>query len=464
MKEINGRIEAWVAECEKEFKEVLARIVKIRSVREEPEEGAPYGPGPKAVLNEALAICREYGFETKSYSDRMGMAELKPGAESELDILCHLDIVHEGTGWDSDPFTLIEKDGELYGRGVADNKGAFVMSLFALRLIRDLGLPIKGNARLIFGTDEECGSSDLPYFYNVEKAAARTFTPDIGFPVYNLEKGRLTSTIKKTFANEAFAEDITELYVGNTQNQVPELGEAKINFALSAEQREKLAALAAERNLVLSFEEGSIKLRGKSAHAANPSVGLNTLTGLLELITALKLKSPVAEAVKELSLLFPYGEHDGKSVGLKISDEISGELTLCPSILRFDGKSLSLCTDARLPLAVTREDELNYIKLIESRGFEVETEFKDAHYTPTESEFVQTLLEAYEFYTGLKGEALSTGGGTYVHNIEGGVGFGPCMPGYDARIHGANERLNLNDSMTAIKIFARVLASYTLLG
>lgn len=464
MKKINKRIETWAAEHEREFIEVLARLVKIRSVREEPEEGAPYGPGPKAALNEALAICREYGFNTKIYSDRMGMAEFKPGEKSEIDILCHLDVVHEGTGWDSDPFTLTEKDGELYGRGVTDDKGPFVMALFAMRLIKDLGLPLKGNARLIFGTDEECGSSDLPYFYNVEKAAARTFTPDTGFPVYNVEKGRLTSEIKKSFDSEPFAEDIVYLHVGSTKNQVPEEGEAKLNFALSAEQREKLSVLADERKLGISFEEGSIKLRGKSAHAAEPFLGLNTLTGLLELLTALELKTPAAEAVKELSLLFPYSEHDGKSVGLKASDEISGHLTVCPSILRFDGKTMSLCTDARLPLAVTREDEKEYIKLVESRGFEIETNFADAHYTPTESEFVQNLLESYEFYTGLKGEALATGGGTYVHNIEGGVGFGPGMPGYDAKIHGANERLNLADSISAIKIFARVLASYILLG
>lgn len=462
MRDIDERIAAWTAGKEKEFKEVLARLIKIRSVRGEPEEGAPYGLGPKAALIEALAICEEYGFKSKIYSDRMGMAELKPGAESEIDILCHLDVVHEGSGWDFDPFTLSEKDGELFGRGVTDDKGPFVMALFAMRLIRDLGLPIKGNARLIFGTDEECGSSDLPYFYGVEKAAKRTFTPDTGFPVYNVEKGRLTSEIRKSFLSEPYAEDIISISVGNTQNRVPEEGEAVFNFCLSRDQREKLSAMAADRKLELSFEDKSVKLRGKSAHAAEPYLGRNTLSGLLELLAALELKTPACEALLELSRLFPYGEHDGSSLGLKAYDEVSGHLTVCPSILRFDGKTLTLRSDARLPLAVSRDDEKSYVKLVESRGFMIETNFADAHCTPTESEFVQNLIASYEFYTGLRGEALATGGGTYVHGIEGGVGFGPGRPGYDARIHGANERLNLNDSMSAIKIFARVLASYIL--
>ena len=117
---------------------------------------------------------------------------------------------------------------------------------------------------------------------------------------------------------------------------MPELGEAKINFSLSAEQRES-SPLSPPREIDLSFEEGTLSSAARAPMRRIP-LGLNTLTGLLGHYR-IKTEKPVAEAVKELSLLFPYGEHDGKSVGLKISDEISGELTLCPSILRFDGKA-----------------------------------------------------------------------------------------------------------------------------
>ena len=81
-----------------------------------------------------------------------------------------------------------------------------------------------------------------------------------------------------------------------------------------------------------------------------------------------------------------------------------------------------------------------------------------AHHAPVEGEFVSTLLGGYEAYTGRKGECLATGGGTYVHDIEGGVAFGAGMPDFASNLHGANERINIRDSLTACKIFALAIA------
>ena len=67
---------------------------------------------------------------------------------------------------------------------------------------------------------------------------------------------------------------------------------------------------------------------------------------------------------------------------------------------------------------------------------------------------MQTLLRCYETCSGRRGECLRTGGGTYVHDIEGGVGFGISMPGFESNLHGANERINIQDALTAVKIFA----------
>jgi succinyl-diaminopimelate desuccinylase len=76
------------------------------------------------------------------------------------------------------------------------------------------------------------------------------------------------------------------------------------------------------------------------------------------------------------------------------------------------------------------------------------------HCTDENSEFVKTLLNSYEAVTGLKGQCMAIGGGTYVHHIEGGVAFGCAMPGIDYRIHGANEFMPVNDLINSAKIFA----------
>ena len=79
------------------------------------------------------------------------------------------------------------------------------------------------------------------------------------------------------------------------------------------------------------------------------------------------------------------------------------------------------------------------------------------HHVDGNSPFVQTLLKAYEEYTGQKGSCQSTGGGTYVHNLKNGVAFGASMPGTDNRMHGADEFAVVEDLVTSAKIFAQVI-------
>ena len=52
--------------------EAVSRLVRIRSVREEPQPGMPFGPGPAAALDEALKLAGELGFATKNYDNYVG--------------------------------------------------------------------------------------------------------------------------------------------------------------------------------------------------------------------------------------------------------------------------------------------------------------------------------------------------------------------------------------------------------
>ena len=94
------------------------------------------------------------------------------------------------------------KDGKLYGRGSADDKGPSIVALHALKAVKDLGIELSKNVRLILGTDEECGSSDIEHYYAVEKEAPMTFSPDAEFPVINIEKGRLAPEFTSDFSED----------------------------------------------------------------------------------------------------------------------------------------------------------------------------------------------------------------------------------------------------------------------
>ena len=57
-------------------------------------------------------------------------ATLGPRGEPGIALSGHTDVVPvEGQAWDTDPFTLVERDGRLYGRGTSDMKSFIAVAL-----------------------------------------------------------------------------------------------------------------------------------------------------------------------------------------------------------------------------------------------------------------------------------------------------------------------------------------------
>ncbi len=69
----------------------------------------------------------------------------------------HGDVVPPGEGWTQDPYGGALVDGKLYGRASAVSKSDFASFSFALRALKELGLPLKGGIELHFTYDEEFG-------------------------------------------------------------------------------------------------------------------------------------------------------------------------------------------------------------------------------------------------------------------------------------------------------------------
>ena len=69
----------------------------------------------------------------------------------------HIDAVdvEPRAEWASDPFSLVERDGKLYGRGVNDMKGGLAAYLAALETLRRLEVPLLGDVCYCSVTDEE---------------------------------------------------------------------------------------------------------------------------------------------------------------------------------------------------------------------------------------------------------------------------------------------------------------------
>lgn len=86
-----------------------------------------------------------------------------PGASDEKTIwfIAHLDVVPAGERalWRTDPWTVTEKDGVLYGRGVEDNQQGLVSAVLAALALKHCGVKPAFTVKLLFCADEEVGSA-----------------------------------------------------------------------------------------------------------------------------------------------------------------------------------------------------------------------------------------------------------------------------------------------------------------
>ncbi|HBG66578.1 MAG TPA: diaminopimelate aminotransferase [Treponema sp.] len=76
-------------------------------------------------------------------------------------VCAHMDVVPTGelSLWNTDPWTAVEKDGRIYGRGVEDNQQGLVSGVFAaLAFVGQHILP-EHTIKLLFMADEEFGSA-----------------------------------------------------------------------------------------------------------------------------------------------------------------------------------------------------------------------------------------------------------------------------------------------------------------
>ncbi len=440
----------------------VSSLVSINSEKGLSMPGMPFGSGPYEALSKAKDIFVKNGLGNKIYGDCIIAADLTD-LPSGLDILAHLDVVPAGPAWSvTEPFTPLVKDGRIYGRGTADDKGPAIAALYAMLCVRELGVPLKKNVRLILGTDEECGSGDLPHYYSKEVPAPMTISPDSAFPLTNVEKGRYLVEADGSFSSETLP-CLISISVGSKGNVIPGEGEVVLRGFDSSALVKVIEAVSetTETKIVLNEENGKqyIKCCGEGGHAAFPYQANNALTAILGVLSALSFgDDEISSALNTISNLFPHNDYNGIAAHLGQRDEKTGELTISPDILTYENGKLYFAADCRFPLGVN-EESFSFVKdrFEKSHLILRNPEMSCVHYVDPESDFVKTLLDVYTDVTGLTGEAMCSGGGTYVHDIPNGVAFGCEFPGTDNRIHSPDEFMVIEQLIESAKMFAKAI-------
>ena len=461
---IQEQLKEYFARHREEMVADICRLVRIDSVKGEAGPGMPFGAGPAAALEEAMTMASDMGFAVKNWDGYVGTVDFGPG-ERQLDMLAHLDVVPVGNDWTvTAPFVPVEKDGMLYGRGAADDKGPAVAALYAMRAVKDLGIPLKKSVRLILGTDEESGSADIAYYYQRQTEAPMTFSPDADFPVINIEKGRASGKFTASWAANETLPRLVSFHSGTRANVVPGLAEAIVAGMDTGIIGAAAGLVTAETEITFDVEEtaggAKITAHGVSAHGSGPMDGNNALTGLVTLLCRLPLvRDGATERMHALNELFPHGDWRGLAAGVARHDDLSGDTTLACTVLHLEGTELRGEFDGRTAIGANQENTCDVlIAAMAERGMELTCRHRPEHHVPADAPIVTELLKCYEQYTGRKGEPLAIGGGTYVHNLKNGVAFGCSMPGVDNRLHGADEFAVVDDLILSAQMFAQAIA------
>lgn len=447
---MDAKLNAIIESMHDEMIDTLQKWIRVPSVKGEAAPGAPFGKEVRSMLDMALADCEQMGFKTQNFDGYIAHADLGEGSDEDaLAILAHLDVVPEGDGWKYPPYGAVIENGRMYGRGTSDDKGPAVAALYAMKAVKDVGIPLRRKVRLILGCDEESGWEDIAHYNKVATMPRMGFSPDASYPIINIEKGICRLELHGVLSNEGL--QVIAFNNGERPNVIPGRASALVagDAATVAQAEAAAKKLDIPAEVQLTDKGVSITVTGISGHAAYPETARNANGEMLLLLRELGVQGDLCLLADKIGL-----DYKGEGLEISVSDGISGYLTCNLGIIRAGEGGVYATLDIRYPV-MTNPDMI--IKNVSASlpGMRVEAmEVKEPHHVPAGSELVQKLLDAYHEVTGYERKCLYTGGGTYARSLQEGVAFGASFPQDEDLAHQANEYADIEGLYKNIKIFA----------
>lgn len=442
----------------------LTALVKIPSVRDDAQAtpDAPLGPGPAKALKTFLEMAQKDGFKTRNIDNLVGYAEWGEGDET-IAILAHLDVMPAGNGWDSDPFDPVVKDGNFIGRGASDDKGPGLAAYYALKTLKDMGVPFHKKVRFVVGTDEENDWTGMDKYFETEPMPDLGFSPDAEFPVYNGEKGMVSIQLEIAGGNEG--DDVLKSFKSGLRfNMVPREADVVVEVADNQAAMDAYTKFL-DTNPVTgeAYEDQDglhLEMIGKAAHGMEPEKGINAGTYMAKFLQQLSLGGNAKNFVDYLA---NYLHLDDRMAGFDCAytDEAMGDLTMNAGILNFDGqKGGHIDMNFRFPKGITPDEILEKVKTV-AADFAIDAHydtFHKPHFVATDDPMVKTLMKSYIDVTGDQdAKPECTGGRTYGQLIDNGVAFGALMPNTPNTMHQANEFQPVDDLLKSMAIYMQAI-------
>ncbi len=421
----------------------ISEIVKFDSVQTAPLEGMPFGKGTADSLRYFLELAQSFGFETHNYDNYIG--EVVFGNGKEFAILAHLDVVPVGNGWEHDPFggEIDPVNEKIWGRGTMDDKGPAIVTLYALRALKEEGFIPNRKIKLIVGCNEEAGWECIQHYRKVAVMPEEGFSPDAEFPIIYAEKGIHPVRIAYKLPTPA---PFAALQGGTVVNAVCDYCEATLANGVEPdyEKLEKFGLTfvpGCEQNCKYCKDGGKIVSRGVAAHASTPEKGKNAIEPLLRYF-----------GLDDLADVL-FADRCGIQ---KLQDE-TGHLTFSPDLVTLEDGVLYFTCDIRYPATLTSQD---VCAALDTFGLPYTVlEDKKPLFCDKNSPLIQTLLGVYNSVTGEHAQPIAIGGGTYARALKNGCGFGPETADIDNRIHNSNEFITFGQIRLMYEVYYRAIAA-----
>ena len=436
--------------------ETLRELVEIPTFR---KDGVAQHDNPEfiKIAEKIKDLAKSFNLNFRNIDNRVYEISLDGSGDEVVGIHAHADVVpvtpenwvlKDGTRLDPFKITLIGD--RMYGRGTEDDKNGIVVTMYAMKVIKEEKLPLARNFKLLVDTTEETTGDAIPYYFERNPTPNYNLALDGGYPVVIAEKGY--GTVMANFAKrkaEGKGAEIISMTGGLATNQIPSASVATLITDKPAElvaSLQKAGADYAKRNggnfeISAKADGKDVKLTvtGVSAHSSEPESGVNPVARMLDFINGLDGK--VALKHNHITDAARYAadnwglDYLGNKLNVGFSDAFMGPLTTSLTYVAMDDKAFKLAVNLRVPKGKSPEKlkaEIAEKLAAWSKKTHVAVAFDysiaEPMYRNPEGEWVKALLAVATENLGMKHEFGTSAGATSVHELPNGVQFGLARP------------------------------------